>query len=344
MKTFRLVSALLFILVNTTSLFSQPQPFGDRFALIIGGIGGEQAFSNKYMEQIERMFTILHHELGYSKEKVFLFGEQFRDDSVKIDIANGRNIRAAFSGLSKQLKGEDQLFIFMVGHGTFDGTWGKFNIEGPDLRDFDYAEMIASLPTKKIIMVNASSSSGPFIDKLSASERVIVTATKNGLEYHETTFADFFLDALSSGAADIDKNKRISILEAFNFARTTQDNRYEQERRLRAEHPLLDDNGDGVGSELLENTGEGDGLLASRIYIDPVPDELRETMRRVERGEASETDKLLLEKTRLLEAIETLKAKKDRMTEQAYTAELQRLFVQLAKINNQIKAETPASR
>jgi hypothetical protein len=67
-------------------------------------------------------------------------------------------------------------------------------------------------------------------------------------------------------------------------------------------------------------------------------------MRRVEHGEASETDKLLLEKTRLLEAIETLKAKKDRMTEQAYTAELQRLFVQLAKINNQIKAETPASR
>lgn len=331
------------MLLSAASVFPQTQAFGDRFALIIGGIGGEQSFSNRYLNQISRMYTILHDELGYDADRITVLGEHARNDSIEIGIANRENIRAAFSRFSKKMQASDQLFIFMVGHGTFDGTWSKFNIVGPDLRDFDYAEMIASLPTQKMILVNTTSSSGPFIDKLSGPERVIVTATKNGLEYLETTFADFFLDALSAGAADLDKNKRISVLEAFNFASATQNNHYEQDRRLRAEHPLLDDNADGKGSEKIENIAEGDGLLASRVYIDPVPEGLRETLRRVESGEASEADKLALEKTKLLQEIESLKARKERMSTQDYNAELERLFVKLARLNSQLKDENSAT-
>ncbi|MCH8954691.1 caspase family protein [candidate division KSB1 bacterium] len=310
--------------------------FGDRYAVIIGGIGGQKEFTEEYFDQTNRMYDLLVSELDYKSENVFYLFEDLAYDSLKIRAkCTAENVRDVMNRLAVKMKQEDQLFIFMVGHGTFDGTWSKFNLLGPDLKAIDYAQLLAKLPTNKIILVNTSSASGPFIKKLSGQERVIITATKSGREYFETSFANFFLDAFDDNQADLNKDNRVSILEAFKFAKTSQDKWYEDQRRLRAEHPLLDDNGDGKGSQDFEDAE--DGKWASRVYLAGLSSEFQTSLQRLKSGTHSPADSLRLEKLGLGQAIEDLKAKKDQLSSQEYTSQLESLLVQLAKTNQRLK-------
>lgn len=321
---------------NGDSLFSQSSvSFGEKYALLIGGIGGQEEFTEKYFAQTSRMQRLLIEDLGYHPEKViYLFEDTSLDSSIDSQ-STAKNVRMAVNDLAQKMQAEDQLFVFLVGHGTYDGDWGKFNLVGPDLRDIDFAQLLSRLPSKNIVFVNTSSASGPFVKKMSGEKRVIITATKSGIEIHETNFADFFMDAFASGEADFNKDKRVSLLEAFKFAKTKQDNWYEENRRLRAEHPLLDDDGDGKGSEKLENAS--DGLWASRVYLEPVGSEVQQQIRQATSGTASPEDSLRLQKLKLEEQIADLKAQKNQLSPEEYSTKLETLLIQLAKTNQKLQ-------
>lgn len=327
----------LLLLIPFSILSSQSSiNFGARYAVIIGGIGGQKEFTEEYFDQTNRMYDLLVNELNYKSANVFYLFEDLAYDSLKIKATcTAANVRDVMNRLAGKMKPEDQLFIFMVGHGTFDGTWSKFNLVGPDLKAIDYAQLLAKLPTKKVILVNTSSASGPFIKKLSGKERVIITATKNGREYFETNFANFFLDAFAANQADLNKDNRVSMLEAFEFAKTSQDKWYEDQRRLRAEHPLLDDNGDAKGSQDLAEAD--DGKWASRVYLAGLSSELQTSLQHAKSGTQAPADSLRLEKLALEQQVEDLKAKKEQLSSQAYTSQLETLLVQLAKTNQRLK-------
>ena len=108
------------------------------------------------------------------------------------------------------------MFVVLIGHGTFDGRVAKFNLPGPDMTPADFAPLLKSLKSKQVVFVNTASASGPFIEELSAPGRTIVTATRTGAERFATLFGGYFVDALSGDAADADKNRRVSVLEAFD--------------------------------------------------------------------------------------------------------------------------------
>jgi hypothetical protein len=93
----------------------------------------------------------------------------------------------------------------------------------------------------------------------------VITATRSGSEQNATVFVEHFTAGLVDGAADTDKNGRVSILEAFNYATKLTADWYKQKNRLATEHALIDDNGDGTGHE--EATG-GDGTLSKVVYLD----------------------------------------------------------------------------
>ncbi len=128
-------------------------------------------------------------------------------------------------------------------------------------------------------------------------------------------------------AADADKNGRVSVLEAFNYATRTTADRYKEDKRLATEHALIDDNGDGKGHE--EPAG-GDGSVAKLLYVDSKPIEQAA-------GDA-ELARLLGERPKLEEAIEKLKARKSEMKVEDYERELEDLLVELATVSQQIKA------
>lgn len=333
---------LCICLLPSSAAYSQSSvSLGERYAIIIGGIGGQQVFTEKYFEQTTRMYDLLTQGLRYDEENIIYLFEDTGYDSVRIDqAATAQYVKQAFKTAGEKMTPEDQLFVFLVGHGTFDGRWSKFNLVGPDLRGIDYAKLLAELPTRRIVFVNTSSASGPFIKTLSAEERVIITATKSGTQYHETSFADFFLDALSGTDSDFNKDGKVSMLEAFQYARRQQDQLYEDERRLRTEHPLLDDNGDGEGSQAPDDSD--DGRWASRVSLYPVSPELQVTLEKAEAGTLSPADSLRLEKARLTTAVEDLKAKKDQLSSEEYAKQLESLLIRLAKVNRELQQQRGA--
>jgi hypothetical protein len=83
-----------------------------------------------------------------------------------------------------------------------------------------------------------------------------------------------------------------------------------------------------VGHE--EATG-GDGNLAKIVYLDSK--QIEEAAGDVEIG------RLIKERQRLEEEIEKLKARKSDMKQEDYDAELERLLVELAKVNQEIKTK-----
>ena len=84
--------------------------------------------------------------------------------------------------------------------------------------------------------MNTASSSGAFLQPLAGPARTIVTATKTGGERNETRFAEFFVQALDAEEADRDRNGRVSVLEAFDFAAAKVKAAYEKEGHILTEH------------------------------------------------------------------------------------------------------------
>jgi hypothetical protein len=119
----------------------------------------------------------------------------------------------------------------------------KFNIKGPDFTATEYSQMIASLPAARVVVINMTNSSGAAVEPMAGKNRVIVTATRSGNEGNDTIFYEHFLAGLQNSAADEDKDKKISVWEAFRFAADAVDRFYKEQGRLATEHSLLSDNG-----------------------------------------------------------------------------------------------------
>ena len=114
----------------------------------------------------------------------------------------------------------------------------------------DYAALLAKIRSARIVFVNTASSSGEFLKGLAGPGRTIVTATRTGGERNETRFPAFFVEAFSGGEADRDRNGRISVQEAFEYARTKVQQTFEREGYILSEHASIEDGGAGLAGTL----------------------------------------------------------------------------------------------
>ena len=144
-------------------------------------------------------------------------------------------------------KPDEEIWILLVGHGTFDGKAAKFNLVGNDASDADFKHWL-KLHRGPLVFINTSSCSAPFIRSLSGLNRVIATATKSGYEQNFCRFGGYMAAALGQAGADLDKDGAVSVLEAFLIASRQAGEFYREIDRLVSENALLDDNGDGMGT------------------------------------------------------------------------------------------------
>ena len=317
----------------------QPAPADpNKFAIVVAGVGGEEAYTKKFSGQAARLCEGLTSHLGFSAKNVFLLAETSsagpedgarESDAIPSRRATAEELRKVFDSIKSAASADSFVLVVLLGHGSFDNQVAKFNLIGPDLAAKDYAQLIGSLPNKRVVFVNCASSSGEFIKPLSSEGRILITATRGGNEQNATVFADHFIAGLLDDSADADKNGRVSVLEAFNYATKLTADWYKQKNRLATEHALIDDNADGTGHE--EATG-GDGGLAKVVYLDSKSFE--------EAAGDAERMRLIKERQRLEEEVEKLKSRKSEMKQEEYEAELERLLVELATVSQQIKGRS----
>lgn len=282
--------------------------------------------------------------VGAAGEKEF--GKDF--DEAKSDWQNAAaKARRTFAVIDPQTDGTNQLarivetipaqgggagelWIVLIGHGTFDGKEAKFNLAGPDLAARKLSGLLAELQ-RPVVLVNSSSSSAPFMNELSKAGRIVVTATKSGSEENYARFGKFFARSIADLGADLDQDGQVSVLEAYLMASRQVDDFYKAEKRLTTEHALLDDNGDGKGTPASffkgvrpakepDEPAKVDGFRAHQVHFIQSEAEARLTPEMRKRR-----DELELQ-------MEQLRALKARMSETEYFEALEKVALELGRL------------
>jgi tetratricopeptide (TPR) repeat protein len=235
-----------------------------RYALVIEGVSGDETYAKLHREWLDGMVGVLKGKLGFDPSHVMVLAETPGAGEQK---STAEVVKSVLGRLAKTVKAGDLLFVMLIGHGTGDPPDVKFNLVGPDLSVEEWNALLAPIPGR-LIFVDATSASFPFLKGLAAPGRVIVTATRSVSERFHTVFAEGFIRAFSTDAADTDKDGRISIWEAFEYASHQVADHYAQTGHLATEHALIDDTGKGTGRDA--TTGGQNGSLAGLTYLDAV--------------------------------------------------------------------------
>lgn len=298
--------------VAATPSASQPS------VIVLVGAPGEEEFGKSFSQWAGRW-----------EQAAKQGGARFRVIGLKPDTsAEDRE------NLQQALKAEPtdgaELWLVMIGHGTFDGRDAKFNLRSNDVSAVDLATWLQPF-RRPVAVINTASASAPFLQKLSATNRVIITATRSGSEVNFTRLGWFLSEAIANTAADLDKDGQTSLLEAWLMAARRVKEFYELEGRLATEHALLDDTGDAMGTppdwfrgvratKSAKNGALLDGFRAHQFHL--VRSEAEQRLSAATRARRDEMER----------SIETLRGRKASMDEAEYYVALEELLVELARL------------
>jgi hypothetical protein len=303
--------------------------------LIVVGLGGEPKYTDAFHELAVAMVQAAEKRLGLAAAHIDYVGEKAAIPGLPAykGRATRETVQQRLGAIAQSARPGDLVFILLIGHGSFQAGESRFNLPGPDMTAADFAPLLAALSAQQVVFVNTASASGDFVKALSAKGRTIVTATKSGMERNQTEFPAYFVQAFAEDKADADKDQRVSVLEAFAYARREVQRFYDKGRLLLTEHALLDDNGDGTGSGEPGATA-GDGRVAGSVFLGTGEDAAGE-------GPATAADPKLAELRRerrdLERRLTVLKARKEGMAAAQYEDELEKLLVELARKEESIR-------
>jgi hypothetical protein len=319
------IAALLLI-----ALVLVPRAVAQTYLVVVGGIGGEPRYSRAFDEWCTTLVAAAGERLGVPQGQIVYLaaapaGPPATDTSTKA------NVESVLTALAGRAEADASVFIVLVGHGSAVGGASRFHLPGPDITAQNFAALLDGFPTQQVVFVALSSASGGFVQALSGERRTIITATRSGFERNETVFPEYFVEAFAATGADTDKDERVSVLEAFNYARREVRRSYESNGQLLTEHALLDDNGDREGSTE-PDAQAGDGAVASQLFLLGTPRVAAATVP----GDSALVP-LYEERTRLERAVAELRTRKERMTSEAYERELERLLLALARVSRAIR-------
>ena len=300
---------------------------GERYALVVTGASGGDAYAQKYATWRASFVDTLRGRFHYDSQRLVVLAATA---GVGVQPATRENVRGALADLRRRMTKDDQLVVLLIGHGTsLDGDDAKFNLVGPDLSASEWSDLVRPIPGR-LVFVNTTAASFPFLRKLAAKGHVVLTATDAAAQQFETVFPEFFIKAFDDPAADLDRSNRVSIWEAFTYASAGVRQWFEQKGQLPTERPLLDDTGAGIGREA-QNPGT-DGAIARVTYLEP------------DVALALPTDTalaaLMTRRAELERLLEELKARKESTPPDQYDADLEKLLVEIARISAQIRAKS----
>jgi len=292
---------------------------GQATVILVVGAPGEDEFGSNFVQQASlwestsRQATAKPITIGLASEGA----TNDHDRLQQILVAEPKEVA-------------DELWLVLIGHGTFDGKEAKFNLRGPDLSATELAVWLQPF-RRPVAVINTASASGPFLSKLSAPGRVIVTATRSGHEQNYARLGQYLAEAITDSQSDLDQDGQTSLLEAFLTASHRVAEFYKTDGRLATEHALLDDNGDGFGTpadwfrgvRAIKKAKDGaalDGLRAHQFHL-------------VRSGQERSLPSALRARRDGLElAIAKLRESKSQLSEDEYYRKLETLLLELARL------------
>ena len=327
---FRSAVATIMLLVTAAA---QPVCGQDTHVLIITGLGGDPEFRQKFSEWSGTLVSAVGEKFAIPAENIIFLSEDPAADPRIQGRSTRENVDGAFTTLASNSQPGDYVFVVLIGHGSYANGESRFNLPGPDLTAEDFALRLDQLSERRVAFVNLASASGEFVKALSGEGRAIITATRTGRERNETVFGGYFIDAFAGEAADLDRDGRVSLWEAFEFARIEVTREYSTSNRIATEHAMLDDNGDGEGStELLD---AADGALARSMFLAADPN-----LAAARATDDPELKALFGQRAELEQRLEALRALRGQIDQDRYDTDLEEVLVELALLNREIRARS----
>ncbi len=300
--------------------------------VVVTGIGGEQQYSDVFHEWATTLIDAAVNRNNVSPDDVVYLGERVERDPDRIHARSTKaQLVETFQALARDVGSNDLVFVVLIGHGSVRNEESRFNLPGPDVTAAEFDQLLDAFDTQRVVFVNTSTASGGFAKALAGPNRTIVTATKTGFERNESVFGGFFVRAYAEDVADVDKDNRVSVLEAFEYAVQEVRRSYESDNRLLTEHALLEDNADGEGSGEPSIDGP-DGSLAATMFLRPSGAVM------VAGTADSVLTGLYSEKEVIEQQIAALRTQRSEMDQEAYDVRLEDLLVELALKSRAIRA------
>jgi hypothetical protein len=244
-------------------------------ALILVGLPGDAEHEEMFAQLARQWRSWLVDALGFGAADVHvLFGR-----AGKTGLAQGPATRVAIereiAGLKEALRNGDRLWVFVLGHGDYDGKRASFHLPGPDLHADELGKLFAAITCREQVFWMTTSASGWFVRALSAKGRIVIAATAADEEYNETEFPHALATVSRLSARELDTNRdgKISVLEVYRRTVKEVEARFAADKRVPTEHAQLDDNGDGVGTEepvvngVAGKKATADGARAAQTYL-----------------------------------------------------------------------------
>jgi hypothetical protein len=310
----------------------------DRYALIVSGASGSKDVAESQQKWRYALAKAMRTKERIPLDHLIVLSEEPTDGSgengtgVPELMSTKENVESAFNRITRNMKPDDLLFVVLLGHSTYDGVDAKFNLVGPDFEAADWQRLVSAVPGR-VVFVNTTGASAPFMTRLAGPRRIIITATDNPAQRYDTIFPEFFSGAFDSPEADLDKDGRVSIWEAFAYASAKVKIYYRQRGQLSVERPVLDDTGDGVGKDATE-LGP-DGAVASRTFLDPGSDPV---------ADANPALSELINRRNTMEIeFDELKRRREFMPSGDYEKQRDALLIDIARISHQIRLQQSSS-
>jgi hypothetical protein len=296
----------------------------NRSAVVVFGAPGGDDYAATYARWEAALVGSLTDRLGFAPERIAVLSGHSTDPSLR---STEGNVRRALASL-RTGRPDDLVLIALIGHGNLDTGGAKFNLVGPDLDAAQWRSLMDGVPGR-LVFVNATGASFPFLGQLSGPNRIVITATDSTAQRFDTVFPDLLLKAIDDPATDQDRNGRLSVWEVFSAASAGVRQYYQQRGQLATERALLDDNADRVGREA--GAPGQDGALARTTYLDADP---------LSGVTDPEVAALLTRQRALEEQAETLKLRKPLMPPAQWDAQFEKLMIELARVSRAIRSRS----
>ncbi len=232
---------------------------GTKRVLIVCGLSGDAAHHKLFSESVSKLCEGLTQQLGFSADNVqVLFGDPVQVPDSKVlqsaKRATREELEKSVADLREKLRPEDALWVIVLGHSHYDGKHSWLNLPGPDIQQLDFGKLFADITAREQVFFITTPTSGFFVKPLSAKGRVVITATEVDWETNETEFPHELARVLSvppkAKEFDIDQDGASTLFDLNVAVVRNLAQSYLERELLATEHPLLDDNGDGRGTEV----------------------------------------------------------------------------------------------
>ena len=247
-------------------------PTSEKYAVLYCGGIDELNLYNRFWNDLTSLYLVLLM-YGYQPANIRVVYRDGtgNDNQIPVDAeANSAGLSGVLADLQTEMGASDKLFMYITNHGNV-GIFGSWY--APAISYSSVNTWISSITMDSLILISQTCRSGSLIPTLSGPNRLLISACNaSGSAWMADTegpwdeFSFHFFSALlqyringdpTPVLSDVNYDGYVSMTEAFNYA-VTQDNTGAQ--------PLLDDNGDGVGSSWGDATG-GDGVNGISIFL-----------------------------------------------------------------------------